>query len=266
MTLALIVVVISVPWPTAADSTPLRERFETPADTERAPADGFGEFLRALPIRAGRPSVRLHDGGLKARQDVHAAVVDVDVGTLDLQQCADAALRLWAEYLWASERRDGICFRFTSGDAARWSSFRRGERAVVDGNSVRWRRRAEPRSDYVGFRRYLDSVFRYAGTASLARDLRRVKQVTDVRVGDVLLQGGFPGHAVLVVDLAQNQAGQHFALLAQSYMPAQDIHVLRGPDGDSPWYPVQGGVVQTPEWRFNWDRDLYRFHHAMCDP
>jgi hypothetical protein len=44
-------------------------------------------------------------------------------------------------------------------------------------------------------------------------------------------------------------------LLAQSYMPAQSIHLLRETWGASAWMPVQAvdGVVSTPEWDFGVD-------------
>ena len=41
-------------------------------------------------------------------------------------------------------------------------------------------------------------------------------------------------------------------MLAQSYMPAQDIHVLRNDGALNPWYAVIPGAteLQTPEWTF----------------
>ncbi len=50
-------------------------------------------------------------------------------------------------------------------------------------------------------------------------------------------------------------------LLAQSYMPAQDIHILRNPDDEdlSPWYSVDfGEKLHTPEWIFT-KKELCRF-------
>jgi hypothetical protein len=57
-----------------------------------------------------------------------------------------------------------------------------------------------------------------------------------------------------VTDVAVNpKTGERRFLLTQSYMPAQDIHVLRNPaasDG-SPWYRTDfGDTLVTPEWRF----------------
>ena len=81
-----------------------RSRFSAAGGLTRvAVAPGsFGDWLRHLPLLPPGAPVHLFDGRLKPRQDVHAAVVDLDVGTRDLQQCADAVMRLRAEYLFAS--------------------------------------------------------------------------------------------------------------------------------------------------------------------
>ena len=74
-----------------------------------------------------------------------------------------------------------------------------------------------------------------------------------MQAGDVFIQGGSPGHAVIIVDMAQDATGRKVFLLAQSYMPAQDVHVLKNPTGKrlSPWFAVpQGETLRTPEWTF----------------
>ncbi|MBK7945997.1 MAG: hypothetical protein IPJ85_12150 [Flavobacteriales bacterium] len=44
----------------------------------------------------------------------------------------------------------------------------------------------------------------------------------------------------------------HF-LLAQSYMPAQDMHIVRNPDSrEGAWYVLEGDALRTPEWTFTW--------------
>lgn len=42
----------------------------------------------------------------------------------------------------------------------------------------------------------------------------------------VVARGGRFGHAVLVLDVAESASDERVFLIAQSYMPAQDIHVL----------------------------------------
>ena len=205
--------------------------------------------------------MRLYTGALKPRQDVHAAVLDLDVGTRDLQQCADAVLRLRTEYLYARGALGALRFRFTSGHDFPFTRWAAGERPRVQGARVTWTTGGRRGADHANLRSYLDTLFTYAGTQSLARDLRRI-EVAQLRAGDAFVQPGAPGHAVLVVDTARHpRTGARVFLLAQSYMPAQSVHVLRNP-GDaslSPWYALDFGTeLRTPEWTFR-RTDLRRF-------
>ncbi|WP_445298457.1 DUF4846 domain-containing protein [Lacibacter sp. H375] len=73
-------------------------------------------------------------------------------------------------------------------------------------------------------------------------------------MGDVLIKGGSPGHAVIIMDIARHRSsGKIIFLLAQSYMPAQDIRVLQNLNDKrlSPWYrePLSDRIA-TPEWTF----------------
>ncbi len=253
------------PWlaETPEAETSLSARVPLPDGWQREPVDegSFAAWLRGLPLLPDGSPVLLHDGGQKGRQDVHVAVIDIDVGTRDLQQCADAVMRLRAEYLFAAGHGDRVHFDFTSGDEARWDRYREGYRATVKGNDVSWSKRASPDGSHEAFRRYLDLVFTYAGTYSLSKELEPVADPADLQIGDVFIQGGFPGHAVLVVDAALNPAtGDRAFLLVQSYMPAQQIHLLRAPGSPiSPWYPAaMGEALATPEWVFE-PGDLRRF-------
>jgi hypothetical protein len=54
------------------------------------------------------------------------------------------------------------------------------------------------------------------------------------------------------MDVAQHRSGKKVFLLAQSYMPAQDIHILKNPASQTPWYDADfGSRLITPEWIFN---------------
>jgi len=208
----------------------------------------------------------LFDGTRKRNQTAHHVVLDLDVGAHDLQQCADAVIRLRAEFLYAAGCDQDVVFRFTSGDAAAWTRWRDGWRPRVRGSTVTWEQSAEADGSWRSFRSYLESVFTYAGSYSLERELERVADPTRLAPGDVLIQGGFPGHAVLVVDVVQNESGERRFLLAQSYMPAQQVHVLRNPASRaSPWYEARAsGPLATPEWGFDY-ADLRRFRPTGCD-
>lgn len=250
-------------WPQPGTSGgTLAERIAPPPGFRRAPAPpgSFAAWLRGLPLHPGRPQVRLFDNRLKGNQEAHHAVVRLDVGTRDLQQCADAVMRLRAEFLRDRGCDQDIAFRFTSGHRAAWTDWRRGLRPRIAGNQVTWRSAAAEDGSYQSFRRYLDTVFTYAGSASLSRELEKVGDPARLAAGDVFIQGGFPGHAVLVADVAEDSQGRRAFLLLQSYMPAQEVHVLRNPGSpSSPWYVARSsGVLETPEWSFRFE-DLRRF-------
>jgi hypothetical protein len=238
------------PWfADGARYEPLSERFSTPHGFARVPARGFGEWVRHLPLHPRGSPVRSYLGRVvaEAGDPRIAGVVTMDVGDENLQQCADAILRLRAEYLWQSGRRGEIAFRYTSGHLSSWLRWAGGWRPRVRGSRVRWLKRARRDSSRESFRRYLVNLFRFAGSLSLAREGRRVA-AQEVLPGDFLSLGGSPGHAVMVLDVARSDGGETRVLLGQSYMPAQEFHVLRAADG-SPWFGVEPhGAVKTPMW------------------
>ncbi|MEW6104316.1 MAG: DUF4846 domain-containing protein [bacterium] len=222
----------------------------------------FAHWLRYLPLKEGNPSVCLYNGRLKWCQDVHVAVVDIDVGNKNLQQCADAIIRLRAEYLWHQGDYNRIHFNFLSGFTASYIRWKDGHRPLVRGNRVVERRIATYNHSYECFREYLDTVFMYANTYSLSREMDNVKNINDMNIGDIFIcamPGGDTCHAIIVVDMVVNNNGNKKFLLAQSYMPAQEIHILKNPNSDLPWYDINfGETLITPEWIFS-KNDLKRF-------
>ncbi len=246
---------------TVPEGEVLALRFREPEGFERIPTEehSFQAWLRNLPLKPDGAPVLYFDGREKEAQ-VHAAVLAMDIGNRDLQQCADAAIRLRAEYLYQNGKRDEIAFNFTNGFRADYSSWRSGKRIQVNGNTVSWNESGKAADDYGTFRSYLDLVFAYAGTLSLSKELKSVP-LDAMQAGDVFIQGGSPGHCVIVVDVARNPSGEKRFILAQSYMPAQEIHILKndGNPAESPWYaPKETETLNTPQWTFNWE-DLKRF-------
>lgn len=244
-------------WLLSYDRTQaIAERIAAPEGYERldVPRNSFEDWLRHLPLKPGNPPVYLYNGDEKVNQTAHVAVIQIDVGKEDLQQCADAVMRLRAEYLYAAQQFDAIRFNFTSGDSALFTKWGKGYRPKITGNRVSWQKTRQPDASYASFRAYLDTVFRYAGTSSLSQELETVSSLQAMRIGDVFIQGGFPGHAVIVVDMARHPAtGKIVFLLAQSYMPAQEIHILHNPENAEldPWYELEfGEQLLTPEWTF----------------
>jgi hypothetical protein len=227
-----------------------------PAGFERtsAPANSFTAWLREMTI-SQNDTVFYYDGAVKPDQSSHLKVLDFDVGKRDLQQCADAVIRLRAEYLWSANKKKEIAFHFTSGHLVRWSDYATGYRPQIKGSKVTFARNAHTDTTYKNFRKYLNLIFTYCGTYSLNKELESVEDESEINSGDVFIQTGNPyGHAVLVIDCVENAKGEKAYLLAQSYMPAQSIHILLDPEQNykTAWYKVdKNDSRETPHWTFS---------------
>jgi len=219
----------------------------------------FAEWLRYLPLKKPGMPVMLFNGEQKRNQEAHFRVVDMSVGRRDLQQCADALIRLRAEYLFSRGEFSRIRFSFTSGDIVPFQRWLNGERPLVKGNRVIWRGGASRAAGHDALMHYLTTLFMYAGSISLHRDTAKV--AGSIQPGQILIQAGSPGHAVIVLDVAVDDAGRRFYLLGQSYMPAQEFHVLKNPQSPdfSPWYAEGDDIIPTPEWTFR-RQDRRAFH------
>jgi hypothetical protein len=207
-------------------------RFKTPNGfTRQKPAAGsFGEWLQSLPLKPIGTSTKTYSGQI-ARTDIYtAAVIDMSVGKQDLQQCADAVMRLRGEYLYHQKKYDEISFNFVSGFKCDYLHYARGYRYHND----KWVKTAKEDYGYPTFMSYMTLVFSYAGTLSLEKELKPVTDPQDIKAGDVFIHGGSPGHCFIALDVMENAHHQKQFMLAQSFMPAQNIQVLQY-DG-SPWF------------------------------
>jgi len=192
----------------------------------------FGAWLRQVNLKKDK-TVKLFNGSPKRNQFAQYAVLDMPVGDKDLQQCADAIMRLRAEYLFSKGRFNEILFYDNLGRPYQFQALH----------------------SRTNLEKYLEKVFTWCGTLSLEKQLKHIYDYNDIHAGDVFIHGGSPGHAVIVMDIAANARGEKVFLLAQSYMPAQDIHILKNPvmHEKSPWFAMQTeGKLQTPEWEFHY--------------
>lgn len=207
----------------------------------------FGAYVQAVKLKPAGAKILDFDEKPIKNQFEHVAILDIDVGTKNLQQCADAIIRLRAEYLWAQKRFDEIKFDFTSGDAYSWRDFKNGIRPKVSGNNKVEFIKSAPKSDgYEAFKRYLDIIFTYAGTISLNRETNRVTDNRKIKTGDMIISPGSPGHAAIIAGRAKNKQGHTVFLLAQGYKPAQSIHIITNPFKPkyNPWYEIK--ISQAP--------------------
>lgn len=248
-----------------ASKSTIRTRFSPPKGyswviEERG---SFGEYLTNFPLHPPNFPVRDFNAVPIKKQNNHIAILNIDVGDKDLQQCADAWMRLYAEYLWMKKRYNDIGFEFTSGQFFAWNDFKKGIRTKETGAKVKFYNTGIQDDSYGNFRNYLNVIFRYAGTISLDRESNPVQKTNDIKTGDFIIKPGSPGHSVIIVGVAKNAAGKKLFLLAESFMPAQDIHVLRNPTNAaiSPWYEIDVNAPQmvTAKYTFR-PTSVKRFH------
>ena len=192
----------------------------------------------------------IYTGKQIANQSKHVAVINYDVGKSDLQQCADALMRLRAEYLFAQKKFDEIGFHFCSGQYYSWNMFCKGIKPVAKGSNVTFVNSSNAHVEtHESLRSYLDIVYAYASTISLCKEL---KPANDFEIGTVIIQPGSPGHTCIVIDETVNKAGEKLYKLAEGYMPAQSIYILSDPYNENinPWYKLSKGEILTASYDF----------------
>lgn len=231
----------------------LETRILAPQGYERIPIQDntLTSFLRTYPLKEAGSPVLLYDGSEKANQQAHIAVMKLPLENVDLQQCADSIMRIYAEYYYQTKQYDKISFHFVNGFETKYSKWRQGYSISIKGNQVKWVK-SQPQTSYQSFQKYLRIVFSYASTLSMDKESTQIS-LSKIQVGDVFLKGGSPGHVVMIVDICEDKNGKKSFLLGQGYMPAQEFHILKNPShSDDPWYYEDEVTYPfvTPEYSF----------------
>ena len=232
-------------WVCTAFATTIEEAFPIPDGFQRVEDSAFGKWVRQRVVEDPSVPIRTYDG---RRVPHHGRVVRLPMVRGDRQQCADSLIRLRAE--WELSVDVSPVFHATSGDPMGWTRYANGEIPYEKDGRIAWKP-----GEAGTFEQYLSRVFIWAGTASLhAYDTKRV---LSPRSGDVLVQPGYPGHAVLLLDVVV-RGTDRLVLVGEGYMPAQNFHVEQGPvDG---WWRWEDGVSLD-----HWDlpaKTLRRFKSA----
>ncbi len=221
----------------------IKTRFYVPSGFTRKEynPNSFENFLQNLPLKKNGSFVHLFDGSIKGNYGIYLGVVDLSIGKKDLHQCADAVMRLRADYLFSQKKYDEISFLTASGKKLGY---------------IVWLNGREPNKD--NFWNYLEALFNVANTTSLNKQLIS-KPIEMLEIGDVFIypwQGRMYGHAIIVVDKCVNSEGKVKFMLAQSFTPAQEIEILDNPNEvGSPWYDLNfGETLDTPQIDFTKDQ------------
>ena len=267
----------------------IEERFNPPKGYERVETEkgSFGEFLRTYPLKDYGEKALLFSG---AYND-DAATLGVLRQTYEIsqnQQCADTAIMLYGEYLYTNGRFSEIVFNFSSGFKCDFLSWAEGKRPVVNGRNVTWTDKTGTdgvkANDYSAenFVAYLKKVYEYANTDSLVMQYSK-KSFDSLAPGDIFVATASElrkqaesisedavnsvsyGHAVIVADVAVNEAGEKVFLLIEGTTPATECAVVEAPDEDMVcWFRLSsdGTFVKNKKTGIKWKNTwLYSFEN-----
>ena len=242
------------------DGDTIEKRYNPPKGYKRVKADKytFTNFVRNEKLKPyGQKSI-YYNGKPKKSEGVYDAVFDVDLEGKNILHCADSCYKFRGDYLYSIGRYDKMKFHFVGKGIADFDKYTKGYR--VDPETGEYFLMGEKSSDAKVYKKFMDTVYIYSSTISLVEDTKKVK-IDDIRVGDIFLKDGTPGskrvgHAITVVDMAENSRGDKAFMLAQSYMPAQQPQILVNKNNDEigPWYSLKEvkemGKLKTPQWTF----------------
>lgn len=204
----------------------------------------FQEYLRNYKLKAFGSKIINYDDSHYFWQGGHIGILEIPVPENGLQHCADALIRIRSEYLWDNNRKDDIGFNFTSGDYCSWQNYAEGYRPKINGNKVTFHKTARANHSKDNFYDYLNLIYTYSGTLSLFNELKSIGD-SELKIGDMLIKGGSPGHIVMICDEVINDKGEKLFLLFQGNTPAQSVHLVKNLEDSniSPWYELKENKV-----------------------
>jgi len=184
------------------------------------PAGSYSQWITRHPLKN---SLEILDhSGRKVPAGSYSVYAVLDLPLLftgDIEQCADYAMRLWAEYHKDTNRLDKLC--------------------LFDYNG----RRQNYKTSRLSYLNFLRRAFANSNSHSLKKGCA-VVDTSALAPGDMVVQNerGGVGHVSVVMNACRNSAGQKLYLLGFSYMPAQEFHIEKALEGygKDGWFTVEG--------------------------
>ncbi|MBL8026069.1 MAG: sigma 54-interacting transcriptional regulator [Fibrobacteres bacterium] len=175
----------------------------------------FSGWVQSLKLKADK-KIRVYDGSLISEGYFNkAAVVEMPLlFKVDIEQCADYCMRLWAEYHKTQNSLNKLYLYTYSGEKKLFSA---------SGKTLN---------------QFLKTAFSNTNSFSLKQGCKQVVK-DSLRPGDMFVQNGNGGigHVSMIVDMceAKNSSGKLYRL-GFSFMPAQEFHI----EGAGSGYGVEG--------------------------
>ena len=259
----LLILLLFIPLVSFGQET-IETKYNPPEGFERIYNDGYSKFLRQFPLKKDN-IVKFYNGGEKTNNDIWDAVFDYDIGKGDLHQCADAVLYMRANFLFKQGLTENLYYNFVSGFKAKYSDYIT-QYYKIEGNNVSLVSRNNILKDNPEtLSKWLRQIYSYANTWSIDTYDSSPVNILEMKPGDFFIKSNPPpatGHAINVVDVIVNKTNsKKMYMLSQSYMPAQETHILINPLNGSVWYALdEFKDIVTPEWSFTVNQ-LKRFNN-----
>lgn len=187
-------------------------RFRTPTGWKRVAVEkgSYQEFLRNYKMYPSSHVGKYQSGSVQGATQV----LEMDFIGNNIQECADVAMRLRCEYLFSTKQYEKISFHTSASSEFRYLDYVKQNNLSVDEKS---------------FRAYLEKLMAWAGSLSVDNYDTEPVAWKDVRIGDIIIVGGTPGHVVTIADMALCSDPDMIALLVvQGFQPVQETEVVRG--------------------------------------
>ncbi len=184
------------------------------------PPGSYSNWIQNLPLKA-RPVILDYRGQVveSGRYNVWGVVQMPLLFRSNLEQCADFAMRFWAEYHKATGKLDQLYLFDYSG---RRTTFTRSGKS---------------------FMQFLKWAFANTNSHSLKYGCRTVAS-DQIVPGDMFIQNerGGVGHVSVVLDVCRSRQGDALYLVGYSFMPAQEFHIekARAKYGTEGWFTSEG--------------------------
>jgi hypothetical protein len=211
----------ALPLAIRAEGLNLATAIATPAGYARIRTDSgsYSRFLQTLPVKQDK-RVLAFNGNLITDFNVFAVADLPLLFRQDLEQCADFAMRLWAEYHQRAHSLDHFYLFDYNGKRKRFAS---------SGKS---------------YPEFLRTSFANSNSYSLKRGCAPVPAAAALVPGDMLVQNqdGGIGHVSVILDIAEAAGKPRLYLIGFSFMPAQEFHIekAQGDKGREGWFTWEG--------------------------
>ena len=184
------------------------------------PPESYRHWITRRPLKNGLEI--LDCTGRKVPPGAYSVYAVLDLPLLfsgDLEQCADYAMRLWAEYHKDRNKLDKLYLFDYNGRRQQFSTSR------------------------LSYRKFLHRAFANSNSYSLKQGCAKV-DTGGIVPGDMVVQNerGGVGHVSVVLNACRDSSGQKLYLIGFSYMPAQEFHIEKALEGygTAGWFTLDG--------------------------